>query len=72
MEILLEAINAWSRRRDPQFAGGVIEFIDFLLPAHITALAVAMLLYANDRLWPDRCPSDLESAALCLYLLEYC
>jgi Na+-translocating ferredoxin:NAD+ oxidoreductase RnfD subunit len=26
--------------------------IDFLLPAHITGLAVSMLLYANDRLWP--------------------
>ncbi len=25
--------------------------IDFLLSAHISALAVAMLLYANDRLW---------------------
>ena len=26
--------------------------MDFLLPAHITSLAVSMLLYANDRLWP--------------------
>jgi hypothetical protein len=52
MEILLEVINAWSGRRAPQFAGGPVKFIDFLLPAHITALAVAMLLYANDRLWP--------------------
>jgi hypothetical protein len=52
MEILLEVINAWSRHREPQFAGGLVKFIDFLLPAHISALAVAMLLYANDRLWP--------------------
>lgn len=52
VEILLEVINAWSKRREPQFAGGLVKFIDFLLPAHITALAVAMLLYANDRLWP--------------------
>jgi Na+-translocating ferredoxin:NAD+ oxidoreductase RnfD subunit len=29
----------------------VKNFIDFLLPAHISALAVAMLIYANDRLW---------------------
>ena len=52
MEILLEVINAWSGRREPQFAGGLVKLIDFLLPAHITALAVAMLLYANDLLWP--------------------
>jgi hypothetical protein len=52
MEILLEVINAWSGHRKPQFIGGPLKLIDFLLPAHITALAVAMLLYANDRLWP--------------------
>jgi Na+-translocating ferredoxin:NAD+ oxidoreductase RnfD subunit len=46
MEILLELAGgkrrAWLSRST----------IDFLLPAHITGLAVAMLLYANDRLWP--------------------
>jgi Na+-translocating ferredoxin:NAD+ oxidoreductase RnfD subunit len=46
MEILLEI--AGGRRR----AWFSAETIDFLLPAHITGLAVAMLLYANDRLWP--------------------
>ncbi|MGO4880626.1 MAG: RnfABCDGE type electron transport complex subunit D [Bryobacteraceae bacterium] len=46
MEILLELAggnrHAWLRK----------DTLDFLLPAHITGLAVAMLLYANDRLWP--------------------
>lgn len=52
-EILLEVVNAWSRHHDrPRFAGGLRNFIDFLLPAHITGLAVAMLLYTNDRLFP--------------------
>jgi enediyne biosynthesis protein E5 len=46
MEILLEL--AGGRRR----AWLSRDTIDFLLPAHITGLAVAMLLYANDRLWP--------------------
>jgi Na+-translocating ferredoxin:NAD+ oxidoreductase RnfD subunit len=46
MEILLEL--AGGRRR----AWFSKDTIDFLLPAHITGLAVAMLLYANDRLWP--------------------
>jgi Na+-translocating ferredoxin:NAD+ oxidoreductase RnfD subunit len=46
MEILLEW--AGGRRR----AWLSKDTFDFLLPAHITGLAVAMLLYANDRLWP--------------------
>ncbi|MGD0362818.1 MAG: RnfABCDGE type electron transport complex subunit D [Bryobacteraceae bacterium] len=46
MEILLELVGG---RRRAWLSRGTI---DFLLPAHITALAVAMLLYANDRLWP--------------------
>src|ERR1044072_1697036 len=49
--ILLEAVQCWSTGRKPAFSGGVGALIDFLLSAHISALAVAMLLYANDRLW---------------------
>lgn len=52
MELLLELLNAWSHRRKPMFGGGLRCLVDFLLPAHISGLAVAMLLYANDRLWP--------------------
>ena len=51
MELGLEIIDSLATRRAPKYAGGTIAFIDFLLPAHITALAVSMLLYANDRLW---------------------
>jgi hypothetical protein len=52
VELTLEAVSAWAERRAPQFRGGWCALFDFLLPAHITALAVSMLLYANDRLWP--------------------
>lgn len=52
MEILLELVEAWVKGRRPQFAGGVRNLADFLLSAHITGLAVAMLLYANERLMP--------------------
>lgn len=51
-EILLELIDAWSKQRPRNFAGGPRNVMDFLLSAHITGLAVAMLLYANDRLLP--------------------
>ena len=51
LAILLEVFQCWSNGRKPAFSGGVRALIDFLLSAHISALAVAMLLYANDRLW---------------------
>jgi hypothetical protein len=51
LAILLEVVQCWSNGRKPAFSGGGRALIDFLLSAHISALAVAMLLYANDRLW---------------------
>src|ERR1041385_1886644 len=44
LEIVFELIDAWATRRPLKFAGGVRNFIDFLLSAHISALAVSMLL----------------------------
>jgi hypothetical protein len=52
MELLLESLEAWGQRRAPRFLGGWKRLIDFLLPSHITGLAVAMLMYANEQLWP--------------------
>ena len=52
MELLLELIDARINRRTPRFVGGLRPLANFLLSAHITALAVAMLLYANERLLP--------------------
>jgi hypothetical protein len=52
VELILEGVGAWAERRPPVFRGGWCALVNFLLPAHITALAVSMLLYANDRLWP--------------------
>ena len=51
MQLLLETLDAWCNGRQPRFAGGILKLVDFLLSAHITALAVAMLLYYSDRLW---------------------
>ncbi len=51
-EILFELIASRRLGRKPRFLGGGTTFIDFLLSAHITGLAVAMLLYANDRILP--------------------
>ncbi|GAA2553167.1 hypothetical protein GCM10010435_24400 [Winogradskya consettensis] len=52
-EIVIELITARAHRRVPEFLGkGARGMFTFLLPAHITALAANMLLYANDRFWP--------------------
>lgn len=52
MELGLELITAGLARRRPRFLGGIRALVDFLLSAHITALACAMLLYSNDRIGP--------------------
>jgi Na+-translocating ferredoxin:NAD+ oxidoreductase RnfD subunit len=51
-ELLLEALESRRLGRRPRFLGPGTTFVDFLLSAHISGLAVAMLLYANDRLLP--------------------
>jgi hypothetical protein len=52
LELLLEWLDARAARRPPRFRGGPRTMMDFLLSAHITGMAVSMLLYANDRLGP--------------------
>lgn len=52
MELLLESVEALVQKRPLCFRGGIQRFVDFLLPAHITGLAIAMLLYASDQLLP--------------------
>jgi hypothetical protein len=51
-ELSLEALDARLRRRRPRFANGPRSLVEFLLSAHISGLAVAMLLYSGDRLMP--------------------
>lgn len=52
-EIVFELVSSWANRRPARFLGnGVRGVYEFLLPAHITSLAVNMLLYANDQIWP--------------------
>jgi len=52
LELVLEMVGAKAGRRRPRYAGGAKGLFDFLLSAHITGLAVSMLIYANERLWP--------------------
>ncbi|BCG64514.1 MAG: enediyne biosynthesis protein E5 [Methyloprofundus sp.] len=52
MDLLLETTSAWSEKRTARYRGGPLALVNFLLSAHITALAVAMLLYSNEQLLP--------------------
>ncbi|HST47986.1 enediyne biosynthesis protein [Jatrophihabitans sp.] len=52
-EIVFEVISAWAYQRRPRFLGGGVRGVyEFMLPSHITALAVNMLLYANNQILP--------------------
>jgi Na+-translocating ferredoxin:NAD+ oxidoreductase RnfD subunit len=51
-EILLEVLESRRLGRKPRFLGPGTTFVDFMLSAHISGLAVSMLLYSNDRLLP--------------------
>lgn len=52
VEFVLELLSAWGERRPLRFVGGWNNFLSFILPAHITGLAVPMLLYSHEALWP--------------------
>jgi enediyne biosynthesis protein E5 len=52
-EIVIELVSAWASGRPAGFTGhGAWGVYTFLLPTHITSLAVNMLLYTNDQFWP--------------------
>jgi hypothetical protein len=51
-EIGLEWVGARVEGRAPRYANnGVRGMVEFLYPAHISALAMNMLIYVNDRIW---------------------
>jgi hypothetical protein len=52
-ELTLETVTAWARRRRPKYLdNGARGMYEFLLPAHITSLAVNMLIYTNNQIRP--------------------
>ncbi len=51
-DLLLEYVDAKTRGRKPRFAGGAKPMAIFLLPSHIGAMAISMLLYPANSLWP--------------------
>jgi Na+-translocating ferredoxin:NAD+ oxidoreductase RnfD subunit len=52
LELGLEWLGSRLGGRRPRYLGGLLPLANFLLSAHISGLAVAMLLYPNERLAP--------------------
>ncbi|HEY0058367.1 MAG TPA: hypothetical protein VGB56_04480 [Flavisolibacter sp.] len=52
LEIFFEWLNCRLYGGTPKYRGSIRKAIYFLLPAHITALAVSMLLFTNENLMP--------------------
>src|SRR5947208_16907891 len=62
-DFLGESLEALTQGRRPRFVGSGVDIVNFLLPAHITGLATAMLLYACDALWPLAFAASLAVAS---------
>ncbi len=69
-ELFLEIVNAWANQKTPRFVGGVTNFVDFLLPAHISGLAVSMLLYTGELLLPFAFASAVAIASKALFTVN--
>lgn len=65
-EIVLEMVEAWALGRPVLFAGGGTRVVEFLLPAHISGLAISMLLYTGELLLPFAFASAVAIASKAL------
>jgi|694.fasta_scaffold18605_5 Na+-translocating ferredoxin:NAD+ oxidoreductase RnfD subunit len=71
-ELLLEVVEASALQRPLAFWGSPRTFIDFLLPAHITSLAIAMLLYSNANLWPIALATAIAIGSKAIFRVAVC
>ena len=51
-ELVAETVDARATQRQPRYAGSAADLVKFLLSAHISGLAVGMLLYGAHQVWP--------------------
>src|ERR1044072_8447991 len=67
VEFVLEVADARANQRPCKFTGGWVRAVDFLLPAHISGLAVSMLLYSGGLLLPFAFASAVGIASKALF-----
>ena len=65
-ETWFELVDCYAQRRPPRFAGGWRNVVNFLLSAHITGIACAMLLYSSSRIMPVVFASATAITSKCL------
>ena len=70
VDLILETASAWSDGRTPRYRGGFIALVNFLLAPHITGLAVAMLLYSNEQLWPIAFATAVAAGSKHIFTVE--
>ncbi|QFT32210.1 Electron transport complex subunit RsxD [Labrenzia sp. THAF82] len=66
-ELFLEWLSARDEKRRPAFVGERLAPVKFLLSAHVTALAVAMLLMPHEQLWVIAFAASLAIASKRLF-----
>ncbi|HEU4713252.1 MAG TPA: hypothetical protein VFS76_16890 [Pyrinomonadaceae bacterium] len=69
-EIMLETVDALANKKAPRFKGSFTNFVDYLLPAHISGMAVSMLLYCGDLLLPFAFASAVAIASKALLTVK--
>jgi Na+-translocating ferredoxin:NAD+ oxidoreductase RnfD subunit len=67
VQILLEWVDARAKRRPLRFAGSSGNFINFLPPAIIPGLALSMLIFPGENLWPLAFAAALAMASKVLF-----
>lgn len=70
-ELCLDTIDALASDRPVRYGKTVGGTVDFLLSAHISGLAVGMLLYSNERLWPVVFAAVVAVASKSLYRVSF-
>jgi enediyne biosynthesis protein E5 len=66
-ELAAETAQAFAERRQPRYLGTPGKFVSFLLSAHISGLAVGMLLFAAEQLWMVAFGASLAVASKWLF-----
>ena len=67
VQILLESVDARAKGRPLRFAGSVSNFLNSLPPAIIPGLALSMLIFPGENLWPLAFASALAMASKVLF-----
>lgn len=70
MDLLLETLDAWAQDKTPRYRGGLGALVDFLLPAHISSLAVSLLLYSNEQMFPIAFASALAISSKFIFRIK--